>query len=550
MKFVDFKTIKMRVAVIGAGASGLTAIKCCIDEGLEPVCFERSNDIGGLWRYSDEVVEGQSCVMKSTVINTSKEIMCFSDFPIPSEYPMYMHNTYVQKYFNLYADKFNLRKYIRFETEVLSVSKHADFAQSGQWVIKLKDKKSTKVREDIFDAVIVCSGHHAEKNVPDFPGLSNFKGKVIHSHDYRHQAGFEDKRIVVIGIGNSGGDMAVELSRVASQVFISTRRGSWVFNRIADNGMPVDMIVLKRSVLKIRKLLPPSFFDNMMENQVNKRFDHSTYCLKPKHRITAQHPTINDDIPNRLASGTLKAKPDIKTFTENGVIFDDSTKEENIDVVVLATGYIFGFPFLDKSVLDVKQNHVELFKYVFPPKLEQSTLCVIGCIQPIAALMPISELQCRLATRVFQGKVKLPCYDEMMTDIKNKELAMQLKYVQTQRHTIQVDYIDYMDELATLNGCLPDLKSLLWSDPILALNCYFGPCTPYQYRLNGPCKWSGARQAILTQWDRTFASLKTRPLGSTEPTSQKKFLIFYFVLAVVFCFFYTVYNFYVKFDDL
>lgn len=166
--------------------------------------------------------------------------------------------------------------------------------------------------------------------------------------------------------------------------------------------MPVDMIGLKRSVLKIRKLLPPSFFDNMMENQVNKRFDHSTYCLKPKHRITAQHPTINDDIPNRLASGTLKAKPDIKMFTENGVIFDDGTKEENIDVVVLATGYIFGFPFLDKSVLDVKQNHVELFKYVFPPKLEQSTLCVIGCIQPIAALMPISELQCRLATRVFQ----------------------------------------------------------------------------------------------------------------------------------------------------
>ncbi|XP_076090536.1 flavin-containing monooxygenase 5-like isoform X2 [Mytilus galloprovincialis] len=527
----------MRVAVIGAGASGLTAIKCCIDEGLEPVCFERSNDIGGLWRYSDEVVEGQSCVMKSTVINTSKEIMCFSDFPIPSEYPMYMHNTYVQKYFNLYADKFKLQKCIRFETEVLSVSKHADFAQSGQWVIKLKDKKSTKVREDIFDAVIVCSGHHAEKNVPDFPGLSNFKGKVIHSHDYRHQAGFEDKRIVVIGIGNSGGDMAVELSRVASQVFISTRRGSWIFNRIADNGMPVDMIGLKRSVLKIRKLLPPYFFDNMMENQVNKRFDHSTYCLKPKHRITAQHPTINDDIPNRLASGTLKAKPDIKMFTENGVIFDDGTNEENIDVVVLATGYIFGFPFLDKSVLEVKQNHVELFKYVFPPKLERSTLCVIGCIQPIAALMPISELQCRLATRVFTGKVKLPCYDGMMTDIKNKELAMQLKYVQTQRHTIQVDYIDYMDELATLNGCLPDLKSLLWSDPILALNCYFGPCTPYQYRLNGPGKWSGARQAILTQWDRTFASLKTRPMGSTKPTSQKKFLILYFVFAVVFCFF-------------
>ena len=107
------------VAVLGAGASGLAAIKCCLDEGLEPTCFERTNYIGGLWHYTDNVEEGQSCVMKSTVINTSKEMMCYSDFPIPQEYPPFMHNKYVDKYFNLYADEFKLRDRIKFSTEVV-----------------------------------------------------------------------------------------------------------------------------------------------------------------------------------------------------------------------------------------------------------------------------------------------------------------------------------------------------------------------------------------------------------------------------------------------
>jgi dimethylaniline monooxygenase (N-oxide forming) len=106
------------VAVIGSGCCGLTAIKCCLDEGLEPVCFERGNYISGLWHYTEDVEEGQACVMKSTVINTSKEMMCYSDFPIPADFPIYMHNQQVDRYFHMYADKFGLRKYINFNTEV------------------------------------------------------------------------------------------------------------------------------------------------------------------------------------------------------------------------------------------------------------------------------------------------------------------------------------------------------------------------------------------------------------------------------------------------
>ena len=100
----------------------------------------------------------------------------------------------------------------------MNISKHSEFSKTGQWIIKVKDKKTEKVEDIVYDAVMICTGHHADKNVPNFPGLSNFKGRVFHSHDYRHPKGFEDKRVLVIGIGNSGGDVAVELSRFASQV--------------------------------------------------------------------------------------------------------------------------------------------------------------------------------------------------------------------------------------------------------------------------------------------------------------------------------------------
>ena len=111
------------VAVIGGGASGLAAVKCCLDEGLEPVCYEMSPYIGGLWHYTETVGERQACVIRSTVANISKEMMCYSDFPPAKEFPIYMHHSEVLKYLENYADHFKLRDHIHLETEV-SFIKH------------------------------------------------------------------------------------------------------------------------------------------------------------------------------------------------------------------------------------------------------------------------------------------------------------------------------------------------------------------------------------------------------------------------------------------
>ena len=208
---------KKRVAIIGAGPSGLVAIKSCLEEGLEPVCFEKSTGLGGLWWYRENR-DGQGCVFKSTVINTSKEHMAFSDFPPPKDYPNYMHNVYINKYFHSYADHFGLEKYIKYQTYVKYVTPADDYDTTGKWRVELKSRKDDSEWQEIFDAVLVCSGHHVEPNIPDFPGMEDFQGKVIHTHDYKTAEGYMDSRTIVIGVGNSGGDAAVELSHVCSQV--------------------------------------------------------------------------------------------------------------------------------------------------------------------------------------------------------------------------------------------------------------------------------------------------------------------------------------------
>ncbi|XP_029818121.1 dimethylaniline monooxygenase [N-oxide-forming] 5 isoform X1 [Manacus vitellinus] len=192
------------------------------------------------------------------------------------------------------------------------------------------------------------------------------------------------------------------LSSPFSQVFLSTKRGTWVLHRVADRGYPFDFSYLNRFSHFRTSLLPQNITNFFMERKMNARFDHRLYGLKPQHRIFDQHPTVNDDLPNRIISGRVRVKPNIQEFTETSVIFEDGTKED-IDAVVFATGYSFSFPFLEECV-KVVQNQVSLYKFVFPPDLEKPTLAFIGLIQPLGAIMPISELQSRWATQVFKGK--------------------------------------------------------------------------------------------------------------------------------------------------
>ncbi|XP_073449350.1 dimethylaniline monooxygenase [N-oxide-forming] 2-like isoform X1 [Aquarana catesbeiana] len=497
----------MKVAVIGAGESGLTSIKCCLDEELEPVCFEKTNDIGGLWNYIPEVEDGRASIYESVVTNTSKEMMCYSDFPIPEGYPNFLHNTKMMEYYKQYAERFSLLKYIQFNTLVCSVKKHPNFSRTGQW--EVTTEKDGKKETSIFDAVMVCNGHHTDPYYPleSFPGLNKFKGQYFHSREYKSTKGFEGKRVLVVGMGNTGTDIAVELSRTASQVYLSTRRGCWVMSRVFDQGYPCDICFDTRFQTLLRNTLPTPIVTWLTEKKMNEWFDHAHYGLQPRDSTQFKEPLFNDELPSRIICGYVIVKPNLTEFTETSVKFNDGTIEENIDVVVFATGYRYSFPFLDESILKV-ENKIFLYKSVFPKNLEKATLGVVGLIQPLGPIMAASEMQARWITRVFKGLCKFPSQDEIQKDIELKQKILLTRF--GKEYSLQLDYIEYLDEIAQEIGCKPNILGLLVTDPFLALKVVFGPCTPAQYRLRGPGQWPMARKQIMTTFDRILKPTKTR----------------------------------------
>eukprot|EP00118_Oscarella_pearsei_P011254 m.74257 g.74257 ORF g.74257 m.74257 type:complete len:532 (+) comp35878_c0_seq1:151-1746(+) len=493
---------EVKVAVIGAGASGLASIKCCLDEGLHPVCFEQQMDIGGLWRYNEDGDHGS--VYWSTVINTSKEMMCYSDFPMSASFPPYMHHTLVQEYYRMYADRFKLREKIRFGSTVKNVEPVDD--SNGGWTVKWLDKATGETKEEIFNKVLVCSGHHWKPNMPQFHGMDLFKGIQVHSYAYRKWTPFAGKTVVIVGLGNSGGDIAVELSRHSKKVYLSTRSGAWIVPKFGPDGVPLDMIGNSRSVQNI------PFAVRQVISQWNLRRSHAVhkFGLEPDHGFAASHPTMNDELIGRIATGAIVVKSNVRCLHERGVEFDDSSVVQDVDAVIYATGYDVSFPFLDSAEFKCQENEINLYKYVFPPT--SPSIGFIGFFQPLGAVNPIAEMQARWACRVFNEQCQLPPQQVMERDIINKRREINRRYKASRRHTIQVDYVVIMDELATLMRTKPNLVRLFFTDPKLAIQCYFGPCVPAQYRLIGHGAWAGAREAIMKAPDNVALSMLSRKL--------------------------------------
>ncbi|XP_058392919.1 flavin-containing monooxygenase 5-like [Diceros bicornis minor] len=527
-----------RIAVIGAGVSGLGAIKVCLEEGLEPTCFEGSDDIGGVWRYEEKAKTGRPSIYKSVISNSSKEMTAYSDYPFPDHFPNYLPNSKIMEYLRMYVQHFGLMKHIHFLSKVCSVRKRSNFSCTGQWDIVVEAEGKQKCY--VFDGVMVCSGLCTDPFLPlhKFPGIKRFKGQYIHSREYKSPEKFRGKKIVVVGLGNSGVDLAIELSHVAAQVFLSTRRGAWIWSRVWDYGMPMDTVLSTRFSTVLNKFYPSFLINRLGENRLNAQFNHDIYGLLPQHSFLSHRVTFGDDLPNRIISGRVLIKPNVREFTETSAIFEDGT-EEDLDVVVFATGYTFSFPFLenDSTVLD---SQCSMFKFVFPPQLEKPTLAFIGILQPLGATIPTSELQSRWAVRVFKGLNELPSMSVMMADVKKREKKLDKELLSNPHNKLRVKYVDYMDEIASEIGVKPHLFSLFLWDPKLFMEVFFGPCTPYQYRLQGPGKWAGARGAILTQRQHIIKPLRTRVLTYNQPLYSVPFwlkcvyaVLFLFALTLV-----------------
>jgi len=420
------------VCVIGAGSSGIAAAKALHERGIPFDCVEKSDRVGGNWVFANK--NEMSSAYRSLHINTSRERMEYSDFPMRKSYPDFPHHTHIAEYFNDYVDHFGFRDRILFETGVEHAARMAD----GTWTLTLESGESRS-----YDALLVANGHHWSPRWPEpaFPGADTFAGEQVHAHFYLDNERFRGKRVVVLGMGNSAMDIATESSFVAERTFLSSRRGAYILPKYLF-GRPLDQI----GVNALTPLLPWAFRRAILETLYKVGVGRvEDYGLPvPDHKLGEAHPTISADFLNRMAHGELEWKPNIVALEGDSVRFADGSVEK-ADVVVYCTGYKVSFPFFDPERISAPDNDLPLFRRVFHPEMDN--VFFIGLLQPLGAIMPLAEAQGRWVAAYLRGEYALPSARALRADMDKERKAMFKRYVASKRHTMQVDFDNYLHDL-------------------------------------------------------------------------------------------------------
>jgi cation diffusion facilitator CzcD-associated flavoprotein CzcO len=429
--------VTSRVCVIGAGSSGIASCQALQARGIEFDCYEAGSGVGGNWRYLND--NGMSSSYKSLHINTSREIMEYKSFPMRHDYPTYPNHRQIAEYFDRFVDHFGFRQRIQFKTEVESVVPAGD----GEWDVTVRKRGAKRTATHRYAAVLVANGHHWDPRWPEpaYPGADTFTGVQTHSHHYKTFAGYEDKRVLVLGIGNSACDIAVETSKVSSRTFLAMRRGAHVVPKYIF-GIPTDHLTTSPIARFTAGRVQRGIAALMMKAA---RGDVTKYGLpKPDHRFGEAHPTISDDLLVRLGHGDIEVKPNIDRLDGDTVHFVDGTAEQ-IDVIVYCTGYKISFPFFDESLIAAHDNEISLYHRVVDP--QHPNLYFIGLVQPLGAIMPLAEAQSEWVADLLEGKVTLPSQADMRREIDEYHRAVKKRYVRSKRHTIQVDFLEHFAEL-------------------------------------------------------------------------------------------------------
>ena len=415
------------ICVIGAGPSGITAAKNLLDQGLQVTVFEQSGVVGGNWVFSDE--PGHSSVFETTHIISSKTLSQYDDYPMPADYPDYPSHRQLAAYFQGYAEHFKLYPHIQFNTTVVSCV----IDEQGKWNVEIKTVAGYETRT--FDALAVCNGHHWNPRMPNYPG--HFSGRLMHSHGVKRFSDFKNRRVLVIGGGNSACDVAVESSRVADRVDMSWRRGYWVIPKFM-MGKPADVFSMRLH------WLPKWIWQRLSALSLRFRIgSNRDYGLpEPEGPIGIHHPTINEDLFYTIRHGKIKPRPDLDRLEGNRVFFKDGQSEEYDDIIA-CTGYIISHPFFEKSLIDYSEGEVALWLKMIHPDIQN--LYFIGLFQPLGCIWPGAELQSKIMARELAGKWTRPA------NIKNrirKELdSPDYRQINTPRHTITVNYHRFRQRL-------------------------------------------------------------------------------------------------------
>ena len=336
-----------RYAVIGAGPSGLSAARALQKAGIAFDGYEASRGVGGLW----DIENPRSTMYESAHLISSRTTTEFAEFPMDSDADYPSHRTLI-RYFRDFADHFGITERFRFDTRVTAVAREDD----GSWMLRAEGPEGAAERR--YAGIILANGTLAEPNVPRFPG--EFTGELLHTSAYKSATQLTGKRVLIIGAGNSGCDIAVDAVHHAASVDMSVRRGYYFVPRYLF-GKPSDTLNQGRPL--------PARIKQFVDTRVLKAFTGDPVRFgfpRPDYKLYESHPIVNTLILNHLGQGDLRIRPDVDRFDGRTVHFRDGSSGE-YDMVLLATGYTLDYPFVTREDLNWTGWSPKLFLNVFPP---------------------------------------------------------------------------------------------------------------------------------------------------------------------------------------
>jgi dimethylaniline monooxygenase (N-oxide forming) len=483
-----------RVAVIGAGPSGLTTIKELRDEGHDVVAFEARPTIGGV--FNDTYDELQ--------LTTSNLNISFGAFPdsAPRHPVIWPREAYIE-YLEAYVRRFDLAPHIRFSTRVESVRR-----EDGRWRIHLAD------RDLVVDHLAICTGSNMRPINPTWADAASFRGRIMHSSELRNRRELEGKRVLVVGLGESGSDIALLAARGAAATAISTRQGpGYVIPRFY-RGQPSDLDTNRCYHSLPRRLVgtPLVRFKTRIEDWLSAGDDGTVLRLakelnrerglSPFHRFG----TKNTSFIEAMVHHGADYRPDVVRLTETGAVFADGTQYE-CDTIVCCTGFGATFPFLtphEPALAEAARVPRRLYKRMLHPEIGAS-LAWIGFVRPgLGSVPPCAEMQSRYFALLVSGRRRLPSRAEMDRDIAfHEQLDLQQFPQDAPRIPTLTDYLRFMEGMARAIGCEPPLRSLFFRDPRTWAKVMFAPITGAQYRLAGP----GAAPEEAREWLRQLPTM-------------------------------------------
>ena len=368
-----------RYCIIGAGYAGLGIAKALNDAGIAYDQFEKNAYIGGNW--ADGVYD-------STHIISSRDSTAYEELPMPEDYPDFPSKAQMLAYLESYTDHFGLRDRIEFETEVVRVEPLDENGMAG-WRVTLGGGGSRD-----YAGVLVCNGHHWAIRKPDYPG--EFTGKQLFGKEYKNPNDFEGERVLVVGSGNTGCDIAVEAGHTFGRSWISMRRGDWILPKTLF-GIPVAELD--------RPIFPLWAQKQFLKAMVKIVFgSYERYGLpKPDYDLFDKHPIVNSQLLYHLRHGVVQPRPGIERIDGKTVRFADGRSEE-FDTIVWATGYDAHFPFLDEGMFEWENG---LPKLVGPHVPGKANLFVFGLLQPRGGAGPLISAGARLMANTIRVQQKL-----------------------------------------------------------------------------------------------------------------------------------------------